>query len=158
MSHPNLPLRTLFCRTYGPHRLFPARLPPCSCRKGTFGKRGSFYACHWGTAEDKKEGGREEWRTKRKKERGEKGGWYGRNYNMTVQCWPDASQESYISSYGMMHKVSTDWNNNNLKNNNNKKKSKMNTDHHDPHTHTAKINTTRMRECKAGEMEKAVRK
>lgn len=59
--HPNLSIRARFCRTYGPYRSFPARSPPCSCRKGTCGKRGSFYACHWGTAESGTEG----WRTKK---------------------------------------------------------------------------------------------
>lgn len=42
--------------TYGQHHLFPAHSGPCSCRRGIFGKRGSFYACHWMTAEEEKEG------------------------------------------------------------------------------------------------------
>lgn len=32
--------------TYGRRRWSPARSPLCSCRRETFGKRGSFYACH----------------------------------------------------------------------------------------------------------------
>lgn len=42
--------------TYGQGHWFPARSAPCSCRKGTFGKRGSFYAFHWLTAEEEKGG------------------------------------------------------------------------------------------------------
>lgn len=53
-SWPALSWSADFC-TYGPHRLFPAHSPPCSCRKGTCGKTDSFYACHWGTVEEEKE-------------------------------------------------------------------------------------------------------
>lgn len=42
--------------TYGQYHWFPAHSGPCSCRREIFGKRGSFYACHWMTAEEEKEG------------------------------------------------------------------------------------------------------
>lgn len=45
--------------TYGPNRSFPVRCAPCSCRKEIFAKRGSFYACHWVTAEEERKGGRD---------------------------------------------------------------------------------------------------
>lgn len=42
--------------TYCQYHWFPAHSGPCSCRREIFGKRGSFYACHWMTAEEEKEG------------------------------------------------------------------------------------------------------
>lgn len=43
----------IISHTYGQHHWFPSHSGPCSCRMGIFGKRGSFYACHWMTAEEK---------------------------------------------------------------------------------------------------------
>lgn len=74
--------------TYGRHRWSPARSPLCSCRTETFGKRGSFYACHWQTAEEEEE---EEgwWNKKRGGRRGDEGVWcwLGQNEKSVTGWW-----------------------------------------------------------------------